>query len=246
VEWAHALAPDANILVVEATSDDSDDLLNAVDYAVNSGANVVSMSWGSSENNMQTRYDSHFSTKNGTVFVAAAGDDGAAAEWPASSTKVISVGGTTLNLDTNGNIQSETAWSGSGGGYSRVESEPSWQNKFGVNTNSRATPDVAFDADTNTGASVYCSIEYKGASGWYKVGGTSLGAPSWAAIISDLNQNTTYIKNASEHRQQLQRYNKRQQWLQSNSRLRRCHRTWLTQCNKSCRTSSGKCHNAYK
>lgn len=194
-EWAHAMAPNANIMVVDAASEDSDDLLNAVDYATSNGAQIVSMSWGSNENISQTQADSHF-VKNGIVFVAASGDDGAGAIWPASSVNVISVGGTTLRLSSSGSVISETAWSSSGGGVSFLEAEPTWQSNIGINSYSRVSPDVSFDANTMTGVSVYCSASNDGSAHWYNVGGTSLGAPSWAGLIADLNQNVTYIKNA--------------------------------------------------
>lgn len=189
-EWAHVMAPDAKLLVVEAVSDDSNDLMAAVDYAAASGAQVVSMSWGTDEEPSLTMEDSHFNS-NKVVFVAAAGDDGAKAMWPASSPNVISVGGTTLKLNKSGSRFSESAWSKSGGGSSRMESAPSWQREMGIKSVTRSTPDVSFDA--GTGVSVYCS----GNSGhWYNVGGTSLGAPSWAGIVADLNQNSDPIKNA--------------------------------------------------
>src|SRR5436305_1214229 len=61
VEWAHAIAPQAKIVLVEAASNANTDLMKAVDYAVNSGATVVSMSYGSNESAAETTSDSHFS-----------------------------------------------------------------------------------------------------------------------------------------------------------------------------------------
>lgn len=198
VEWAHAMAPDAKILLVEATSASNSALLSAIDYANNNGATAISMSWGGSESKSETTYDSHFS-HSGTLYFASSGDDGAGAEWPAASTKVIAVGGTTLTLDSNGNRISETAWSGSGGGVSSYESEPTWQQNLGISTyrTKRAIPDVALDADPNTGASVYCSVSQSdGTSGWYTVGGTSLSSPATAGIVSDLNESGSVITGA--------------------------------------------------
>ena len=57
VEWAHAMAPGANILLVEASSASDSDLLAAVSYA-SQHANVVSMSWGSGEFSGESSYDS--------------------------------------------------------------------------------------------------------------------------------------------------------------------------------------------
>ncbi|HMB96810.1 MAG TPA: hypothetical protein VKK61_12280, partial [Tepidisphaeraceae bacterium] len=80
VEWAHAIAPDANILLVETKSDSLTDLLAGVNYARNAaGVSVVSLSWGSSEFFQESRYDSDFTTPaghQGVTFVAASGDEG--------------------------------------------------------------------------------------------------------------------------------------------------------------------------
>ena len=107
VEWAHAIAPGANILLVEASTDSFGNLMAAVNYARNvSSVSVVSMSWGGSEFSGQGAYDSYFTTPSGhqgITFVASAGDSGAsAAEWPSSSPNVLSVGGTTLGVSKAG------------------------------------------------------------------------------------------------------------------------------------------------
>lgn len=197
VEWAHAMAPDARILLVAAASDYSFDLFEAMEYAVDSGADIISMSWGCYEKADFSKAEEYFSDSS-AIFVAAAGDDGAGAIWPASSPLVIAVGGTTLKLDSSGNRISETAWSDSGGGVSKFETAPSWQNIFGISTTKRAMPDISFLADPTTGVSVYCSVKNsKNSSGWYVLGGTSLGAPACAGIIADLNEDTEYIQDAS-------------------------------------------------
>jgi subtilase family serine protease len=184
VQWAHAIAPGARILLVEANSNRFSDLLAAEDYAT-SHATYVSNSWGASEFNGETAYDSHFNRAGVSIFVSS-GDNGLGAEYPASSPYVIAVGGTTLTFDTNGNLVSETGWSGSGGGCSAYETANSAQSGFSqygqVNCNGRrATPDVALDADPASGVSVYDSTRYQGQSGWWVVGGTSASAPMWAA-----------------------------------------------------------------
>lgn len=192
VEWAHALAPDAAIYLVVAKSDSTTDLLNAVDYASNLGVQVVSMSWGISEFSGEVNLDSHFQ-HSGIVYVAASGDNGAGVVWPAASPNVLAVGGTTLRLDGSGNLKgNETAWTGSGGGISKFEKEPSYQKSLNIKSNShRAIPDVAFCADPNTGVMVYYN------SAWYTVGGTSFSTPAWAAFISLIDENrTTSLYNA--------------------------------------------------
>jgi subtilase family serine protease len=193
VEWAHAIAPGANILLVEATSPTYANLFTAVTYAAaQSGVVAVSMSWGGSEFFGQTGYDSVFKTPSGhagVTFVSSSGDSGAPVSYPASSPNVLAVGGTTLNVDSSGNIQSESGWSGSGGGLSAVESQPSYQS--GVVTQSstaRANPDVAYDADPNTGFPVYITYGNSPLTPWLQFGGTSAGAPQWAALIAIADQ----------------------------------------------------------
>src|SRR5207245_1954536 len=126
VEWAHAIAPGATIILSVANSSSAGDLLSAVDAAVSAGATVVSMSWGGPEFTGMANYDNHFN-RPGVTFTASSCDSGASVEWPAVSPYVVGVGGTTLYLDNNGNRTSETAWSGSGGGTSAVYSQPSYQ-----------------------------------------------------------------------------------------------------------------------
>lgn len=191
VEWAHALSPDATIMLVVAPSASLSDLLSAVDYATSHGAQVVSNSYGSSEFSSVTNDDSHFN-HSGVAYVASAGDSGSEVEWPAVSPDVIAVGGTTLNVDNNGNYLGESAWSGSGGGTSNYESRPSYQNNWtSVVGSSRGVPDVSFDADPNSGVAVYDTTRDQGQAGWFQVGGTSLGAPCWAALIALSDQGRT-------------------------------------------------------
>jgi subtilase family serine protease len=185
VEWAHAIAPGARIVLVVAKSASISNLLGAVDYAVNTlGAKQVSMSWGSAEFSSEASYDSHFN-KSGVSFFASSGDSGAGVLWPAASPYVVAVGGTTLRLDSTGNALTETGWSGSGGGVSAYYKQPTWQASFTSSTG-RSVPDVSYDADPATGFPVYIS-NYNSTTGWIQVGGTSAGAPQWAAQQALIN-----------------------------------------------------------
>ncbi len=186
VEWVHAIAPGAKILLVEAKSNSFSSLLGAVDYAASqSGVHQVSMSWGGSEFSSEASYDGHFQV-SGVSFSASSGDSGTGIIWPAVSPYVVGVGGTTLNVDSLGNVQGETAWSGSGGGVSAYESIPTYQNGFNQYAG-RGVPDVSYDADPNTGVPVLDTFGYQGSSGWFQVGGTSVGAPQWAAALAIAN-----------------------------------------------------------
>ena len=181
VEWAHAIAPKAKILLIESTGGSGSALMRAVDYArERQDVIAVSMSWGGPEFDGEAELDSHFKADHPVVFTASSGDDGAGASWPAVSPAVIAVGGTSLSLDPKGKLISEKAWSGSGGGVSGQEAEPAFQAGYSIPraAGKRAVPDVAYAADPAHGFSVYHD------KGWSVVGGTSAGAPQWAAIAS--------------------------------------------------------------
>jgi subtilase family serine protease len=182
VEWAHAIAPSADILLVEAASASITNLVKAEDYA-RKHAQYVSNSWGGAELSNERNYDVHFAQTGVSVFVAS-GDDGFGPEYPSSSPNVVSVGGTTLSGVGTRHI-TETGWNGSGGGCSRYESARSDQANFSQYAavgcgGKRATPDVSLDADPASGVSVYDSTPYQGSSGWYALGGTSAATPMWA------------------------------------------------------------------
>jgi subtilase family serine protease len=188
IQWAHAVAPGAKILLVEATSASTSNLMTAEDYA-RAHAQYVSNSWGGSESSGERSLDSHF-VQIGVSFFVSSGDAGLPAEWPSASPNVISVGGTTLHFDTNGNLTSETGWADGGGGCSAYETATAAQSGFvgysQVNcAGRRATPDVALDADPASGVSVYDSTRYNGQAGWWVVGGTSASSPMWAARSAD-------------------------------------------------------------
>jgi subtilase family serine protease len=193
VEWAHAIAPKARIMLVESSGLLVDTLLQAVDVAVAKGASVVTMSWQTQiEFARQTTLDNHFVAAN-VSFVAAAGDTGHPASWPAASPFVTAVGGTSLHLDSKGKYVNETAWTYGGGGLSSIEVEPQYQLDLNIPNNpegKRGMPDVAYHADINgvapnMGFAVYTSIPAY--NGWQQVGGTSAGAPQWAALLAIVN-----------------------------------------------------------
>ena len=193
IEWAHAIAPAASIDLVEASNDTNNaDMFTAVATAAKlPGVSVVSMSWGIDEYNGEQAVDSTFTTPSGhqgVTFVAASGDQGSPGYYPAYSPNVLAAGGTTLLLTANNTIQSETAWSGSGGGTSEYEPEPAYQQGF-QSTGMRTIPDVAWDADPNTGVAMYDSYDDTDGSGpWLEIGGTSVAAPSWSGLIAIANQ----------------------------------------------------------
>src|SRR5262249_12699862 len=171
VEWAHAIAPAANILLVEAAGDTDAQILAAVDYAANyhdpvtgQGVAAVSMSWAFNEFAAQTdaAHDGHFTGHPGVTFVAASRDSGRPPIWPATSPNVLAVGGTRLTLTTANDWSSEKGWGngslsflfgGSGGGISKYEAKPSYQSGVTQSSTKRTSPDGGYDADPATRAS---------------------------------------------------------------------------------------------
>jgi subtilase family serine protease len=197
IEWAHAIAPGAKILLVEASSNSFANLLAAEDYA-KAQAQYVSNSWGGSEFSGESSYDSHF-VQSGVSFFVSSGDSGLPAQYPSASPNVISVGGTTLNF-SGSTFMSETGWSGSGGGCSVYETANGSQATGQVNCNGkRATPDVSLDADPASGVSVYDSTRYQGQKGWFRVGGTSASSPMWAgrSAVAGATVDSAYVYGSS-------------------------------------------------
>lgn len=195
VEWAHAMAPQANIVLVEAASNSGADLNTAIDKAVAMGAQVVSMSWGSPDHSGESANDVHFTAPNVT-FVACSGDYGAPGWYPAASPDVLGVGGTSVLLDVNNNVADEVGWeyvgASSGGSVSAYEPRPAYQpatysngTTTGIALTGRGIPDVSYHADPNNGISVYDSAV---GVGWIRVGGTSAGSPQWASIVALADQ----------------------------------------------------------
>ena len=203
VEWAHAIAPGAQIILVEANSQSLSDLMASVATAASqSGVSVVSMSWGFAEGQAvfssdEATYDSVFNTP-GVTFVASTGDYGAAdPEYPAYSPNVVAVGGTSLIVNTDNSYNSETGWGyysdsvgayiASGGGISLYEPQPAYQQ--GVqSTGYRTTPDVSLVADPATGAWIADPYNLDPSNPFEIVGGTSLSAPAWAGLVTLANQ----------------------------------------------------------
>ena len=203
VEWTHAIAPGAQIILVEANSQSLSDLMASVaTAAVQSGVSVVSMSWGFPEGQSvfasdEATYDNVFNIP-GVTFVASTGDYGAAdPEYPAFSPNVVAVGGTSLTINADNSYDSETGWGyesdtlgafiGSGGGISLYEPEPAYQQ--GVqSTGYRTTPDVSMVADPATGAWIADPYNLDPSDPFEVVGGTSLSAPAWAGLVALVDQ----------------------------------------------------------
>lgn len=225
VEWAHAMAPGAKILLIETPSASLTYLINdAVPYATSHGANVISMSWGSAESSLgcatEASESAYFANaaSAGAILVGASGDSGAndgtsspTVDYPSADPNVVGVGGTYLSLSSTGGYGSEVVWnnasnSATGGGVSACFPEPSWQNSHNIQVTTasgaatpigRAVPDVSYDASPYSGFWVYDTTGY---TGWVQVGGTSDAAPQWSAIFADaLSAGDSNLNGTSVH-----------------------------------------------
>ncbi|WP_406137716.1 hypothetical protein [Streptomyces sp. NBC_01089] len=184
IEWAHSVAPKAKIVLVEAADASAAALNRAIDTAASFHPAAVNNSWGMPEFSEESFYDSHCKLQQ-SVCTQSTGDAGYPAGYSSTNPYTLAIGGTHLVLGSDGSTQSETAWSSTGGGVSYFEPRPAYQN--GVRTGAhRATPDVSFVADPQTGVAVYTSAT--GTAQWLEVGGTSLSSPIWAGIVTATDQ----------------------------------------------------------
>ncbi|QOV90933.1 hypothetical protein [Humisphaera borealis] len=213
LEWIHAIAPLAQLYLVLADSDLFTDLFAAVDKAVDTlvsrhGGGVAVMSFGSQTGelnpSLQAYLDASFTRKAAkTVTFVAGSGDASVLSYPSVSPYVVSVGGTSLQRDTLGGLTgNETGWTLGGGGIVGVASypRPAFQNGTtvsGTQVARRATPDLAFNADPNSGLSVYIASGFGDVdgdltndSGWLPggAGGTSAASPIAAGLIVLANE----------------------------------------------------------
>lgn len=211
VEWAHAIAPGANILLVLAKSDQDPDIYAATKYAVDHHlGDIISQSFGEDESCMdpsllrqQHQMFAEATQKHMTIF-ASAGDDGAAqvncdqtayvkaVSSPAVDPLVTAVGGTSLvaadyTTSNPGAYESESVWNepeygAGGGGFSVLYSQPLYQQRA-VWGRQRGLPDVTYNASVNNGVLTFLDIPGL-PEGFYLFGGTSAGSPQWSAITA--------------------------------------------------------------
>ena len=192
VEYAHGMAPNAQIFVAEFCSDplgDGTETMAAAAVAASPyDGGEVSTSWtyngGESwcgSGNCELGYDSYFTTPT-VVYFGAAGDGGLGPLYPSISPNVVSAGGTRIIRSSGSFTGEEDCWSGSGGGISQYESLPNYQLIIGNRTGPhRGTPDWAADASTSSPVAIYTTT---GCGGWCAVGGTSVASPVLAGITN--------------------------------------------------------------
>lgn len=214
VEWAHAIAPGARIVLLESPVDETEgvqglpEFLALEQYAVRHHlADVISQSWSATEDTLfdprgralVARFHRFYATAaaRGITAVGASGDEGAAGPdlsvthlfpypavgYPASDPLVLAVGGTRLSVAPSGRILGETTWPGSGGGFSKLFAQPSFQRGLPPSmqhlaAGRRGIPDVSYNASMESPFLIYQQGH------WSLTGGTSAAAPQWAALIA--------------------------------------------------------------
>jgi subtilase family serine protease len=201
VEWAHAIAPDAKLVLVEAKTGGDADLLSAMKYAIdNNLGDVISMSFSEAESCPTAEFlaDEHAAfgraIAQGITLVAASGNNGPlqrdcnnnlvrAVGTPASDPLVTAVGGTDLTADpSSGAYESESGWVLSGGGFSSVYSRPGYQAPFQKDNKARGVPDVAWSASQFHTT----LIRFHGRFG--PQAGTSVATAEWAGVVALADQ----------------------------------------------------------
>ncbi len=209
IEVVGATAPKAQIVVYFAPNTDQG-FLDAVNAAVHDTTNtpsILSISWGAAESNWTAQSLSAFNSAfqdaatMGVSVCVAVGDNGSTdgvtdgqlhVDFPASSPYALACGGT--NLQVVGGKPVETVWNelaknegATGGGISSVFPVPSYQTNLNLPKNSQGTagrgvPDVAGDADPETGYQVRVDGQN------LVIGGTSAVAPLWSGLLARINQ----------------------------------------------------------
>jgi Subtilase family len=180
LDMVSAVCPRCHLLLVEADSNSLANLGAAVSRAASMGAKVISNSYGAPESQGLRNANAAFNHP-GHVLTAAAGDSGFGLSFPASSQYVTAVGGTRLTRSSNARGWTESVWSGTGSGCSRVFPKPSWQTDGGCS--GRTVADVSAVADPATGVAMYHTFGVRGGP-WFKAGGTSVSAPIIAGVYA--------------------------------------------------------------
>ncbi|MGA2371017.1 MAG: hypothetical protein ACLPPV_09120 [Candidatus Korobacteraceae bacterium] len=213
-QYAHSMAPHAQIIVAQFCSDPFAGGTSAAEYLAGqavaaAGGGEVSNSFGyGGEFDGELGYDQYMETAT-VVYFASAGDSGLGPDYPSVSPNVVSAGGTRIRRNNGLFTGEEDCWNDSGGGISTME--PAQQYQFIISNlvgPHRGTPDWAADASTLSPVAIYSTT---GCGGWCAVGGTSVSSPTLAGITNaagsfllhtatELTRTYTYYKNPGLYR----------------------------------------------
>jgi len=200
IDMVSAICPNCHIILVEATTASNTNLGKAVDEAAKLGANAISNSYSGSDAN-DSKWGKYYDHP-GIAVTASTGDSGYGTGYPATSTYVTAVGGTSLSTSSNSRGWSETAWSGAGSGCGAYNAKPTGQDSVTTDCTFKAAADVSAIADPDTGVAVYDSTASDGSVGWQVYGGTSVSSPiiasvyALAGVSANDNNNNPYAHTA--------------------------------------------------
>jgi subtilase family serine protease len=214
VEWAHAMAPGAHIVLAETPTDETEgiagfpQIVTAENYVLaHHLGQVISQSFGATEQTFTSRAQLlslrgpfELAQRDHVTVLAASGDTGSSGEtlnmkslyprqvveWPASDPLVTAVGGTQLQLGPGGaRAGADVAWAKGGGGRSAVFARPSWQDGVASVTGAqRGIPDISMNASCGSSVAVYATFPGAGSSPWQGSCGTSLATPLFAGVVA--------------------------------------------------------------
>jgi hypothetical protein len=191
IQASLAASPACNLIIYDGGNSD---LIGVLTQEANDNkADIITESygWNLGSSTMTAAHNLHLSmSAQGITYMAASGDSGTTLNYyyPNIEPEVLMVGGTTCTVNSSGTRVSEVGWSGSGGGWKPTTDSfnvlPSYQTGTGVPTNIpyRLIPDVALNADPNSGYVVYLDGNY------YIIGGTSGASPTFAGCLSEAEQ----------------------------------------------------------
>jgi subtilase family serine protease len=184
LDMVSATCPTCHILLVEAKTSSTANLGKAVNEAASiSGVVAISNSYGGADAK-DTQFAKYYNHP-GIAVTASTGDGGfQGGSYPADSSYVTAVGGTSLTTASNARGWSESAWDGAGSGCSSFNAALPGAASFGTGCTKRAMADVSAVADPNTGVAVYDSTKYQGLVGWLVFGGTSASSPIVASVYA--------------------------------------------------------------
>ena len=195
VDAVSAACPDCHIIVVQAASPSFGNLGTAVITAASQpGVAAISNSYGGGDASDAT-YGAYYNHPNIAV-TASTGDGGyQGGSYPASSSYVTAVGGTSLVQSGSRRGWDESAWSGAGSGCSSYNAALAAAAPYDTGCPNRAMADVSAAADpSNGGLAVYYPIDQNNST-WGQIGGTSESSPIIASVYA-LSGNTSGYANA--------------------------------------------------